>query len=125
MRGQIRHLNRVLYPNRVVRSVRAVLAATFRLGGGLLQTAFKALNTLLAAMTGTQGIHRNAWNRPAANRSLINPVRQQAMHNGMDSRQQPNPTLARPQQQPQPVKQNGRSRPRVVQMDTQGQGQHV
>jgi len=125
MRGQVRHLNRVLYPNRLIRSVRAVLASLFRFGGNLLRTSFRVLNTLLASMTGTQGIQVNTRRRPAVNRSLINPIRQATAHNGTESRPQTDPSMSQSPNGHEPLKQNRRDSHRVVQMDTHSQGQHI
>lgn len=68
MKGQIRHINRVLYPNRLLRTTRTIILLPLRTIGRALRALGRVLNSMLATMTSTRGIEA----RKEPNRSLLN-----------------------------------------------------
>jgi len=125
MRGQMRHLNRILYPNRIVRVVRALLVAAYRIGRGLLLTSLRVLNSLLAAMTNTQGIQFAGRRRPARNMSLLNPVRQNMTTNSPRGQRKAASQVPTRPQKVDTVAPRRRNTPRVVAMEGTTKGQRI
>jgi|GEM_PF-3730347 len=85
MRGQRRHLNRHLYPNPVVRAIRNVLVAAFRLLRGIGRLVGRILNRMLAVLTGTNGIQVGQARRRQPNRTLIRPSIQSSLSPSADT----------------------------------------